>query len=89
MLFRIMLYSPLPKRRDHHPALRGWLSPVASGAGSAGAGAGSFRLAPTGAAAGWASAKKLTFSRTVERRRAALSASCAVSASAEARAASD
>jgi hypothetical protein len=32
-------YSPLPKRRDHHPARRGWLSFVAAGAGWAGAGA--------------------------------------------------
>jgi hypothetical protein len=32
-------YSPLPKRRDHHPARRGWLS-VVSEAGSAGAEAG-------------------------------------------------
>ena len=61
-----------------------------SGAGSAGAGAaagGSGGLWLTGAAAsGWALTRKLTFSRTVERRRAAaLSASWAVSASAGAR----
>jgi hypothetical protein len=35
-------YSPLPKRRDHHPARRGWVSVsvsvVVSDAGSAGAG---------------------------------------------------
>jgi len=34
-----LLYSPLPKRRDDHPARRGWLS-VVSEAGSAGAEAG-------------------------------------------------
>jgi hypothetical protein len=38
---------PLPKRRDHHPARRGWVSLVASEAGSAGAGAGG------GDASGW------------------------------------
>ena len=74
-------YSPLPKRRDHHPARRGWVSLVVSEAGCAGAGArlrltmqlGGLRVA---GAAGWASTRKLTFSRTVERRRAAaLSAS--------------
>ena len=31
-------YSPLPKRRDHQPALRGAASSDAAGAGSAGAG---------------------------------------------------
>src|SRR6478735_4308865 len=75
-------YSPLPKRRDHHPARRGWVSVVVSEAGSAGAGPGEgsgwLRLA-VGAASGWVSARKLTFSRTVERRRAALSASWVVS----------
>jgi hypothetical protein len=35
-----MSYSPLPKRRDHHPARRGWASVVASGAGAGSAGAG-------------------------------------------------
>src|SRR6266851_8165646 len=82
-------YSPLPKRRDHHPARRGWVSVVVSEAGWAGAGAGdgSGWLRLTGAAAsGWVSTRKLTFSRTVERRRAALSASWAVSASAGGRA---
>src|ERR1700737_980212 len=73
-------YSLLPKRRDHHPARRGWVvSVVASEAGGAGAGAadGSGWLRSTGAAAasGWVSTRKLPFSRTVERRRAALSAS--------------
>ena len=57
-------------------------------AGPAGAGDGSPAWLTGGGAAGWASARKLTFSRTVERRRAALSASCAVSASTEARAGS-
>jgi len=45
-------YSPPPKRRDHHPARRGWVSVAvaACGAGSgAGAGAGS---ASPGLAAG-------------------------------------
>jgi hypothetical protein len=32
-------YSPLPKRRDHQPALRGWVSVVVSELDSAGAGA--------------------------------------------------
>jgi hypothetical protein len=32
-------YSPFPKRRDHHPARRGWVSVVVSEAGWAGAGA--------------------------------------------------
>jgi hypothetical protein len=77
-------YSPLPNRRDHHPARRGWLSSEASGAGSAGvraglaAGGGWLWLTGAGAS-GWAAARKLTFSRTVERRRAAArSASWAV-----------
>jgi hypothetical protein len=72
-------YSPLPKRRDHHPARRGWVSVAVSEAGwAAGAGGagGSGWLGLTGGAASrWASTRKLTFSRTVERRRAALSAS--------------
>src|SRR5204863_299634 len=81
-------YSPPPKRRDHHPARRGWLSPVGSCAGSAGAGARDGWLGLAGGASGaCASARKLTFSRTVERRRAARSASCALSVSADARAA--
>jgi hypothetical protein len=73
----LIVYSPLPKRRDHHPARRGWVS-VASEAGSAGAeGAdgGSGGLWLTVVASGWALDRKLTFSRTVERRRAARSAS--------------
>jgi hypothetical protein len=71
-------YSPPPKRRDHQPALRGWVSSVVvpPAAGSAAAGAdGSGWLWWTGAASGWALTRKLTFSRTVERRRAARSAS--------------
>jgi hypothetical protein len=77
-------YSPPPNRRDHHPARRGWVSVVVSEPGcSAGAGAGdgdgagSLWLTGAGGAAGCASTMKLTFSRTVERRFAALSASCA------------
>jgi hypothetical protein len=31
----LMVYSPLPKRRDHQPALRGWPSSVAAETGSA------------------------------------------------------
>jgi len=80
-------YSPLPKRRDHHPARRGCVSVVpesgasevdASETGAAGArGAdGSAGLWVTDVvASGWALTRKLTFSRTVERRRAARSAS--------------
>ena len=78
-------YSPLPKRRDHQPALRGASSPDVADAGSVGAGAGD----STGSGALWlmegagsagALVTKLTFSRTVERRRAAArSASCPVS----------
>ena len=89
-----MRYSPLPKRRDHHPARRGWVSVVVSDAGSgAGVGAGGgdgsgwLGLAEV-SASGWLPARELTFSRTVERRRAARSASCAVSASVEGRGAS-
>src|SRR5450631_1734297 len=85
-LFRLTnqnCYSPLPKRRDHQPARRGWVSSVDSGAvSSAGGGAGDavvgsgwLRLTAAAAASGRASTMKLTFSRTVERRRAALSAS--------------
>ena len=68
-------YSPLPKRRDHQPALRGAASSDVADAGSAGAGAGE----ATGSGALWltegagsagALVTKLTFSRTVERRRA-------------------
>jgi hypothetical protein len=86
-----MRYSPLPKRRDHHPARRGCVSVVVSDAGSgAGVGAGGgdgsgwLGLAEV-SASGWLPARKLTFSRTVERRRAARSASCAVSASVDGR----
>src|SRR4051794_41441872 len=71
-------YSPLPKRRDHQPALRGGsLSDL--GAASAGAGAGARSGAPciAGAGSGGGLVRKLTFSRTVERRRAVLSASAA------------
>src|SRR5260221_9715010 len=87
-LTRERCYSPPPNRRDHHPARRGWVSVVVSelgrstGACSAGAGAGdgdgagSLWLTGAGGAAGCASTKKLTFSRTVERRFAAPSASC-------------
>jgi hypothetical protein len=83
----LIVYSPLPKRRDHHPARRGWVSVApeagaseagASEAGAAGAGGagGSGGLAMGGVvASGWALTRKLTFSRTVERRRAARSAS--------------
>jgi hypothetical protein len=73
VLFCELFYSPLPKRRDHQPARRGWVSVVVSAAGSAGAAAaGSGRLvcsgwlSPAGAgSAGEALTKKLTFSRTV------------------------
>jgi len=73
-------YSPLPNRRDHHPARRGWVSVVVSeagwlaGAGDA-AGSGWLGVAEDVAASRGASTRKLTFSRTVERRRAARSAS--------------
>src|SRR5882724_7631713 len=41
LLFRSpCCYSPLPKRRDHHPARRGWPSSAASGSGAGCAGAG-------------------------------------------------
>src|SRR5207248_10850459 len=77
--------SPLPKRRDHQPALRGAPSSDVAGAGSVGAGAadstGSGVLWLTeGAGSAGALVTKLTFSRTVERRRAAArSASCVAS----------
>jgi hypothetical protein len=84
-----MIYSPLPKRRDHHPARRGWVSVVSEAGSAAGAGlaAGSGALCVTGAGAcGGALVMKLTFSRTVERRRAAArSASWVVSSWVEAR----
>jgi hypothetical protein len=47
LAIQIVYSLPLPKRRDHHPARRGWVSLVASEAGSAGAGAGG------GDASGW------------------------------------
>ena len=65
-------YSPLPKRRDHQPALRG-PSLAAAGAGSLGAGdaTGSGALwLMAGAGSAGALVAKLTFSRTVDRRRA-------------------
>src|SRR5581483_3453282 len=73
-------YSPPPKRRDHHPALRGCASEVsAAGVGSAaGDGAASGALCATGAGASAAGAPLLakeTFSRTVERRGAGFSCS--------------
>ena len=41
LLFRSRCrYSPLPKRRDHHPARRGWPSSAASGPGAGCGGAG-------------------------------------------------
>jgi hypothetical protein len=30
---RVFFYSPWPKRRDHHPARRGWVSVVVSAEG--------------------------------------------------------
>jgi hypothetical protein len=71
------LYSPPPKRRDHQPARRGaaGVSAAASGAGSGAAAAGGAigsGAAATGAA-GSLLDRKLTFSRTVERRRDAFS----------------
>jgi hypothetical protein len=80
------LYSPPPKRRDHQPARRGAeLSLAASGAGSgAGTGGATGSVAcATGAAGSLALLdRKLTFSRTVERRRAALSSAGSSSATA-------
>jgi hypothetical protein len=74
---KILAYSPLPKRRDHHPARRGWVSVVVSAdagsadADSAEAGSGGVWLTMGADGSGWALTRKLTFSRTVERRRAA------------------
>src|SRR6516162_8180291 len=69
------LYALVPKRRDHQPALRG-ASPVASGDGAAGAGSGRLCATGGGPSDGALLVAELTFSRTVERRRAALSVSC-------------
>jgi hypothetical protein len=68
----VSVYSPPPKRRDHQPARRGaaGVSVAASGAGSAGAtGSGAAATAVAGSLG--LLDRKLTFSRTVERRRAA------------------
>src|SRR3979490_2046862 len=61
-----MRYSPLPKRRDHHPARRGRVSVVVSDAGSgAGVGAGGgdgsgwLGLAEV-SASGWLPAREVT-----------------------------
>jgi hypothetical protein len=85
-LFGFDPYSPLPKRRDHQPALRGAVSSEVAGVGSLGAGAedatgsGALWLMEDAGSAAAALVTKLTFSRTVERRRAAArSASCLVS----------
>ena len=91
--FRGEAYSPLPKRLDHQPALRGSFSLADSVSGSAEADAplgGSIGCCSAGGVVtGWASRRKLTFSRTVERRcPAALSASWAVSSAEAERAAS-
>jgi hypothetical protein len=78
----ISFYSPLPKRRDHQPARRGapGVSSVASGTGSGAGGATGSGVDATGAASsGGPLDRKLTFSRTVERRRAALSSDAASS----------
>ena len=79
---RNLSYSPLPKRRDHHPARRGWVSPDAGAADSSGAGVGGWGSLGSAddVATGWGSVRKLTFSRTVERRGTALSASRRLSA---------
>src|SRR5207244_2294962 len=82
-------YSPPPKRRDHQPALRGWSAAAASVSAGDGAGAGCPTAAGVaGAASGCGPDAKLTFSRTVERRRAAFS-SAAVSSAVGAGAAPD
>jgi hypothetical protein len=78
-------YSPPPKRRDHQPARRGAadVSDAASGAGSGAGGATGSGADATGAAGSlWLLDRKLTFSRTVERRRAALSSAGSSSATA-------
>jgi hypothetical protein len=79
ILQKSCFYSPPPKRRDHHPARRGCDSSLAAGAGSGAASAGGSGGAEWAggdvAASGWALTGKLTFSRTVERRRAVRSAS--------------
>ena len=63
---------PLPNRRDHHPARGGRTSADASG-GCCGSGADGSGWLCTMGASGGASEAKLTFSRTVERRRTAFS----------------
>src|SRR5262249_38534590 len=68
-------YSPPPKRRDHQPALRGCASPLVSAAGSGAFGSGVLCMTGGGASEGALPDPKLTFSRTVERRRAAFSLS--------------
>src|SRR5258707_2555394 len=63
-------YSPLPNRRDHHPARRGWVSVVVSEAGwvaGAEGAAGSGWLGVAGVASHTASTRKMHFSRTVVR----------------------
>src|SRR5260370_575802 len=76
------------ERRTHAGAGGGWVWVVVLEGGSAGAGAGVgsgwLRLGGGGAACGRVSARRVTFSRTVERRGAGLSASWAVSAAARA-----
>jgi hypothetical protein len=72
---------PPPKRRDHQPALRGWSPDLGAASSCAGAGAGCSTAAGIGAAASGAGLDvKLTFSRTVERRRADFSSAADSSA---------
>jgi hypothetical protein len=73
----VVLYWPPPNRRDHQPARRGGASlALASGAGSAGAG-GVAAACVSGAGVAVSDTalllRKLTFSRTVERRGAGFS----------------
>jgi hypothetical protein len=78
-------YSPPPNRRDHHPARRGaaGVSVAACGAGSGAGGATGSGADATGVAGSLALLdRKLTFSRTVERRRAPLSSAGSSSAAA-------
>src|SRR5260221_671079 len=73
-------YSPLPKRRDHQPARRGWVSSAAPGAVSAGVGAGGAVLGRSwqwatggGRGSGWAGARpSLAAGRLIGARRARL-----------------